>query len=99
LAFDPFHGALLEDALKEHALVGDVLVDNPESFVIYRKYERLSNLTQRFERSERRHKIAGRLRCEWQRRHAAVSSNRLRWNACKSHPGIGLDGARHVAQV
>jgi len=48
LALDFFYGALLENPLKEHALVGDVLVDDPESFMINSKNERLPNLTQRF---------------------------------------------------
>ena len=34
LAFDSLRGALLQNFFEEHALVGDVLVDDPESFFI-----------------------------------------------------------------
>src|SRR5689334_3475997 len=46
--------ALLEHSLKEHALVGYVLVDDPETFLVYGENERVPHLTERPERGELR---------------------------------------------
>ena len=53
LAFDFLRSALFQDALEEHALVGDVLVDDPEAVFVDGEDERVANLSQRAKRGER----------------------------------------------
>src|SRR5581483_9378472 len=52
LRLDAGGGALPQDALEEHALVGDVLVDDPQAAGVHRENERIANLAQRLERGE-----------------------------------------------
>src|SRR5260370_435915 len=44
---------LLQNALEQHALVSDMLVDYPQPIFIYRENERVANLSQGFEVAER----------------------------------------------
>src|SRR5277367_3582724 len=53
LAFYFLHRALLEDALEQYALVRDMLIDNPQAIFVYRKDERIANLSERPQRSQR----------------------------------------------
>ena len=61
LAFDSLCRALLQYSFKQHALVGDVLVYDPQPIFVHRQDERVPNLSQRLEcaeRSQRRHLLA-----------------------------------------
>ena len=49
LAFHSLGGALFHDLFEEYALVGHVLVDDPESFVVDREDEGLADLAKRLE--------------------------------------------------
>ena len=53
LTLDALDFALAQDLLEEHALVGDMLVDDPEALVVDGENERLAQLPQRLERCER----------------------------------------------
>ena len=80
LAFHFLGGPLLEDFFEEHALVGDVLIDDPETFVIDGQDERLANLAQRLERRQGRSQIAVAGSRFWfvgDRRSAAIFGDRL----------------------
>ena len=52
LAFDALSLALAEDFLEEDALVGDMLIDDPEAFVVGGEDEGFAELAQRFEGGE-----------------------------------------------
>jgi len=52
LAFDALGLALAEDFFEEDALVGDVLIDDPEAFVVGGEDEGFAQLAQRFEGGE-----------------------------------------------
>ena len=45
--------ALAQNFFKQHAFVGDVLIDDPEALVVHRKNKRLAQLAQRLERCQR----------------------------------------------
>jgi hypothetical protein len=53
LAFHFLRRALLQDAFEEHALVGDVLVDDPEAVFVYGEDERIAYLAEGTEGGER----------------------------------------------
>ena len=52
LALDAFRLALAEDFFEENALVGDVLIDDPEAFIVGGEDEGFAELAQGFERGE-----------------------------------------------
>jgi len=52
LAFDALSLALAEDFFEEHALVGDMLIDDPEAFVVGGEDEGLAQLAEGFERGK-----------------------------------------------
>ena len=52
LAVHALDFALAQDFFEEHALVGDVLVDDPEAFFVGGEDERLAELADGFERGE-----------------------------------------------
>ena len=101
LAFDFLRGTLFQDAFKQDALVGDVLVDDPESVFVYGEDERVTDLSQRTQRRERGQRgiFFGCGVCV-ERRRAAVVGNYF-WNrigeagvhsASHGNSRIGLDG-------
>ncbi len=53
LAFDSVRRPLLQHSFKQHALVGHVLVHNPQTIFVHRQDERIANLPQRLERAQR----------------------------------------------
>ena len=52
LALDAFGVAVAQDLFEEHALVGDVLVDDPEAFFVGGEDEGVAELAEGFERGE-----------------------------------------------
>ena len=85
LAFDFLRRPLLQNFLEQHALVGHVLVDDPQAFGIHRQDEGVANLAQRLERGQRRGQIARRFRF--------VGESAERSRRCPSSSGTG-SGAR-----
>ncbi len=94
LAFDFLRRSLLQDLLEQHALVGHVLVDDPQAFRIHREDEGVANLAQRFERGQRRSQIARGFCFVGNGRSATVVSNRVRhrlWGANQGQSGVAVD--------
>ena len=71
LALDLLRLALAQDSLEQHALVGHMLIDDPEAIFVNRENERISNLAERTQRSKRFESRRG-LRLLRDRRRAAV---------------------------
>ena len=53
LPLDLLRVALAQDLLKQHPLMRNVLIDDPEALVVHRQDERIAQLAQRLQRGER----------------------------------------------
>ncbi len=81
LAFNFLCATLLQNLFEEHALMGHVLVNDPQPFPVHRQDERLPNLAQRFKRGEYGRKrridffrLVGNRRCATVPRHLPPSN-------------------------
>src|SRR6202008_640061 len=90
LALNVFGSALLQDSFEQHTFVGNMLVDDPKALVIDGKDERLANLAQWFERTQRRSELAGNFRLIGKCGSTGVVGNDLR-RAGQRHGGVRLD--------
>ena len=82
-------GALLEHSLEEDALVGNVLVDDPQAVFVDGEDERVADLSQRLERCKRRERRF--FFSDVERGRAAVIGNGIRllwWREVRSEAGV-----------
>ena len=91
LAFDALGGALAQDFFEQHALMGNVLVDNPQTVFVDREDKRIANLAQRPQRSQRLQRRWS-VRFLLDRRRASVVGNGDLRGARQRYGSVRLDG-------